>query len=885
MIQNPPLLDAKKQIQDKRQGTYAWLVRWFWRLIIGGFAGIFALFIFINFTGIPSFRDLEDPASSQASEVLASNMQTLGRYYVENRVPVTYSQLSPHLVNALIATEDMRYRDHCGIDAEAVARVVVRTLFMQSSTSGGGSTITQQLAKMLYSDRDFQGMSKARKTMKLVFMKLREWVTAVKLERAYTKEEIIAMYLNQYDFINGAQGIRSAAETYFQKPQDKLNVEEAALLIGMLQNASLYNPLRFPEKCIRRRMVVLKQMQNVGYLTENQYDALKVKPLDMTKFNRATHSQDKAPYLCMEIRKDISKILDLPECKKPDGGKYNIYRDGLRIYTTIDPVYQAHAEEAVLENMRKIQARFFDVWKGRDPWRHKISEETTDEDIEGRLRALNKIMRASDRYQVLRSKYLDSILEKMEVDCKLNLTDDHIELMAAEGLKSGVIGKMFAKKQLSAEVTSGLRLAMKSKNYAELKKQFRALDAAADRVFQTRVPNMKIYNWRTGGEKDTMMSPLDSVIYHRMCLQTGVLAIDPKTSTVKAWVGGLNYRFFQFDHIRTDRQVGSTFKPFVYATAISQQGLSPCYHVYDQAVTIPPNYQNFKNGTAWTPKDAKGFYSGRLMTLKEALKNSVNSVSAYLMKQMGDTEPVRGLVHNLGIDSTTRRANGEYRVPKQPSICLGAADLSVWDMTSAYSTFANNGVHATAVVIKKIEDKNGRVIWQAASDEKPALSPAYNFAMVTMLKYNVSGAAGFSALKSEVGGKTGTTNNYSDGWFMGITPTLVVGTWVGGEDRWVRFLTLDDGQGSKMARPIFLNFIGKLEKDPTSGYLLNERFQVPVGDLGFELDCSKSAGGGGGAGRDSTNRGDFQEERFNDEEESTPVKKPAGDGFGDERIN
>lgn len=858
-----------------------------WRLLIGGFALIIGLFLWINFTAIPSFRELEDPASSQASEVLASNMQTLGRYYVENRVPVTYEQLSPHLVHALISTEDERFNEHCGIDAEAVGRVVVRTLFLQNSSSGGGSTITQQLAKMLYSDRDVKGMSKVQATMKLVYMKLREWITAVKLERAYTKEEIIAMYLNQYDFINGAQGIRSASETYFGKTQDKLEVEEAALLIGMLQNASLYNPLRFPEKCIRRRMVVMKQMQVNGYLTENQYDKLKVKPLDLSKFSRATHAQDKAPYLCMELRKDIARILDLPGSKKPDGSKYNIYRDGLRIYTTVDPVYQQHAEAAVLENMRKIQARFWDVWKGRDPWHYKIAEETTDEDIDARLEKLNQILRESDRYQSLRPKYLDGILGQIETAYNLNLTDDQIEIMLAEAEKSGTISKLLAKKKLNVDLAGQLRQILKSKYFPQLKQQWRILDAQADKLFRTKIPHMMIYDWRTGGEKDTILSPLDSVVYHRMCLQTGVLAVDPRSSEVKAWVGGLNFKYFQFDHIRTDRQVGSTFKPFVYATAISQQGLSPCYHVYDQAVTIPAHYQNFRNGISWTPKNAKGSYSGRLLTLKEALKNSINSVSAYLMKQLGDTEPVRGLVHNMGIDSTARRGNGEYRIPKQPSICLGAADISVWDMTSAYSTFANEGVHSRPIVIKKIEDKNGRVIWQAAQEETPALSPAYNYAMVEMLKYNIKGAPGISALKTtDIGGKTGTTNNYSDGWFMGITPSLVVGTWVGGEDRWIRFLTLDDGQGSKMARPIFVKFIDKLEKDASSGYNPAEKFKIPAGDLGFDLDCSHSYGGGG---QDSTGRGDFQEDRFDDEEESTPTPptppKKSPDDFGDERVN
>jgi len=356
-------------------------------------------------------------------------------------------------------------------------------------------------------------------------------------------------------------------------------------------------------------------------------------------------------------------------------------------------------------------------------------------------------------------------------------------------------------------------------------------------------------------------------------------------------VGGINFKYFQFDHVRSQRQVGSTFKPFVYATAISQQGVSPCFQVYDQAVTIPARYQNFTNSVDWTPKDANGYYSNQLMTLKEALKNSVNSVSAFLMKQMGDTEPVRGLVNNMGIDSAARRPDGEYRIPKQPAICLGAADLTVFEMTGAYSTFANNGVYGKPYVIKKIEDKNGRVIFNALPEERVALPPNANYVLLDMLKYNVKGAPGINTLKSEVGGKTGTTNDFSDGWFMGVTPRLVVGTWVGGEDRWIRFLSIGDGQGAKMARPIFAGFIQRLEKDKTSGYDVNARFKRPPGDLGIEINCA--------AYRDSLPPTDeeFAPDIYNDEapdgkgssapdakpaDGKTPGRKPDTERFGDE---
>ncbi len=380
---------------------------------------------------------------------------------------------------------------------------------------------------------------------------------------------------------------------------------------------------------------------------------------------------------------------------------------------------------------------------------------------------------------------------------------------------------------------------MTGPEWPAVKKQWTALQNAIMGQYRNKV-KMKVFSWNHPKfETDTLMSPYDSLRYHRMFLQTGMLAVDPSTSEVKAWVGGIHFKYFQFDHVRSMRQVGSTFKPFVYATAIAQQGISPCFQVYDQAVTIPKGYQNFTTIADWTPRNSTGSYSGKLLTLKEALKNSVNSVSAFLMKQMGSPEPVRGLLNNMGVDSTARRTDGDYRIPKAPSICLGAADLTVWEMTAAYSTFATKGLYSQPYVIKKIEDKNGRVIYRALPEERQALPANVDYVMLDMLKYNLRGAPGIRSLKSEVGGKTGTTNNYSDGWFMGVTPRLVVGTWVGGDDRWIRFLSLTDGQGARMARPIFAGFVERFEKDNTSGYDFNARFQRPEGDLGIEIDCSK----------------------------------------------
>lgn len=876
------LISIKAALQEKRAPLYASIIRWTWRLLIGGLASVALLFAVMNFMAIPSFRELEDPSSALASEVLGNNNEVLGRYFTENRVPVAYEDLSPHLVNALIATEDERFREHCGIDAKAVGRVVFRTILMSDQSAGGGSTITQQLAKMLYSDRNFQGMGRVEKFFALVYRKLREWITAVKLERSYTKEEIIAMYLNQFNFINNAYGVHAAAEVYFGKSQADLKTEEAAMLIGMLQNPSYFNPVRFPERAMRRRWIVLYQMRNNGFLTEEQFDELKVKPLDMSHFKKVTFTDDRAPYLCAELKKDLARILDAPEHRRPDGSRYNIYKDGLKIYTTIDPVFQQHAEAAMQEHMKKIQARFFQVWQGRDPWSYKTGQ-TGAEEIENRKESLWDLVQDGDRYQNMRPKYFDVITDRVLKKYDFELRDADIKRMLKEDKKPGALSRMVNDGIATPEQAAAYRRIMSGAEWVEIKNQYRALQAAVKKVYDAKVP-MTIFAWDSPNlEKKVVMSPMDSLRYHRMHLQTGMLAIDPTTSEIKAWVGGINFKYFQFDHIRTDRQVGSTFKPFLYATAIAQQGMSPCFSVYDQPVTIPARYQNFTNVTDWTPKNASGTYTGQRMTLKEALKNSVNSISAYLMKQLGDTEPVRGLCNNMGIDSS-RMPGGRYRIPKQPSICLGVADLTVLEMTGAYSTFANKGIYGMPSVIREIKDKNGRTIYRSMPEEHPALPPNANYVMLEMLKYNVSGAPGINSLKSEVGGKTGTTDDYTDGWFMGVTPRLVVGTWVGGEDRWIRFLSLGDGQGARLARPICAGFLSRLEKDPKSGYDFNARFVRPAGDLGIETNCANYADGE--AAPTGGDEEDFSPDIYNDqlnEDGSIPQKQKRPDAnFGDE---
>lgn len=859
------LLSLKAQLQEQRMPAYRRIIRWSWILLYAGVIGVAAMFLVINFTGIPSFRELEDPKSSLASEVLANNNEVLGRYFIQNRVPATFEELSPWLEKALVSTEDERFYDHSGIDAKAVGRVVVRTLLLRDQSAGGGSTITQQLAKMLYSDRDFEGMGTVKKAFALIYRKLREWITAVKLEKAYTKQEIIAMYLNQADFVNNAYGIRAAAEIYFGISPLKLKTEDAAMLVGMLQNPSRYNPIARPERCIKRRMIVLSQMRYAGHISEAEYDKLKLKPLDMSKFRRLSYSEDKAPYLCAELKKDLKAILDNPECAKADGSRYNIFKDGLKIYTTIDPVYQQHAEEALKTHMKKIQQRLFAVWKGRDPWTYK-GKDTKDDEIKQRQESLQSLIFTGERYRSLRNSHLQKINDDIQAAFGFEPTDDDVVNMLEEEKKKGYISKKLGRKEITIDQATGCRKIMDSKYWPELKKQWNILQSAVRKAYNTKVA-MRVFSWNSAKlEKDTFMTPMDSLKYHRMFLQTGVLAIDPATAEIKAWAGGINFKHFQYDHIRSRRQVGSTFKPFIYGTAIAQQNLTPCFQVYDMPVTITAFYQNFKHGQDWTPKNSTGTYSYRLMTLKEALKNSVNSVSTYLMKQMGSTEPVFDMLQNMGIDTET--------LPNSPTICLGAGDLSVYQMAGAYTAFANNGVYNAPYVIREIKDKNGKVIYRAIPEEHQALPPVANYMLNQMLQYNVKGAPGINQLKSQVGGKTGTTNDYSDGWFMGITPRLVVGTWVGGEDRWIRFNSLADGQGARMARPIFADFIKRLEQDKNSGYDVNAKFKTPTGALP-DLNCNPIQDSASPAG--TTDEEDFGGDQWGDEDAPPPpVTPPAG---------
>jgi len=822
--------DQITHLQSKRKETYATIVKWMWRGVAAAILGVILVFLVLSFTDLPSVKELENPKSELASQIFANNGDVLGRYYIENRVPVSFNELSPKLVQALIATEDERFYQHSGIDFRALMRAIVKTAILQQESAGGASTLTQQLAKLLFTERASSSITER------IVQKLKEWIIALRLERRYTKEEIIAMYLNKFDFLYDSYGIKAAAETYFAKPQDSLSTVEAATLVGMLKNPSLYNPIRRADLTERRRNVVLSQMVRNDFLTQTEYDTLKTKPLNMSRFNRSTHTEGLATYFRMVLAEDLKELLQREEYRKPDGDVYNIYRDGLKIYTTIDPVIQAHAEEAAAKHMKQVQETFNQHWRGKDPWTYKTWE-TTDREMRIRELTLERLVRESDRYQDLYAKYMGEVTDAIEQevdDIRIDAIDME-RIMAAEK-RENAIAQLVDNNTISASLAAKYRKIRRSSLYGKLKEQWTSFEKAVDKAFNTPV-EMTVFAHNDKMETDTIMSPIDSIKYHRMFLQIGSMAVEPTTGRVKAWVGGINHKYFKYDHVRTSRQVGSTFKPFVYATAIALQGFSPCYTVDDIPWTIYAGEANFGLIEDWQPSNSSGTYSYNKYTLRDALKASKNSITAYLIKQIRDVSPVVGLIHNMGIDSTKRYPNGRYRVPRQPSIALGATDLTVFEMTGAYTTFANNGYYNRPYFVTRIEDKNGRVIFQELPDERLALNPNANYVMVDMLKYAASGARNFWKLESEVGGKTGTTNDYVDGWFMGITPSLVVGTWVGGDDRWIRFRGITYGQGAYMARPFFQMLIEELENNPDADYDVNARFQRPPGDLGIELNC------------------------------------------------
>lgn len=714
---------------------------------------------------MPPVEDLENPNYKFATEVFSEDGKVLGTYSYskENRVFVGYNDLSPNIINALIATEDVRFAEHSGIDAYALTRAVVKRGILMQKNAGGGSTITQQLSKQLYSPS-------ADNVMERLFQKPIEWVIAVKLERYYTKEEILTMYLNKFDFLNNAVGIKTAAFTYFGCEPKDLKIEEAATLVGMCKNPSLYNPVRYNERSRGRRNVVLDQMRKAGYITEAERDSLQALPLKL-KYNRVDHKEglatyfreylrgvltakkpDKANYRGWQMQKYYEDSLDWENnplfgwCEKntkKDGTKYNLYTDGLKIYTTLDSRMQQYAEDAVTEHLKELQGYFFKEKKGakKAPYTFRLTQEQVDE-------ILGRAIRLSDRYRLMK---------------KAGATE------------------------------------------AEIKKAFDTPE------------EMSVFSWE--GEKDTIMTPMDSIRYYKFFLRAGFMSMDPRSGHVKAYVGGPNYHYFQYDMAMVGRrQVGSTIKPFLYTLAM-ENGFSPCDEVRHVEYTLID-----ENGKPWTPRNANKKLIGDMVTVKWGLANSDNWITAYLMSKLNPYN-LKRLIHTFGVRNRD--------IVPSVSLCLGPCEISVGEMVSAYTAFPNKGIRVAPLFVTRIEDNDGNVLATFAPEMQEVISVSSAYKMLVMLRAVVNEGTGGRVrrlgVKADMGGKTGTTNYNADGWFMGFTPSLVSGCWVGGEDRDIHFDTMLHGQGASMALPIWTKYMVKVLGDKSLGYDENETFQLPEG--------------------------------------------------------
>ena len=716
----------KPKKEKKAKGTYSKWIKPFWIIYFSGILILAILFTFISMGWLgfmPSLAELENPETNQATEVYSCDGVMLGKYYFENRSNCKFEEISPSLVNALIATEDARFYKHSGIDLRALFRVGFGVL--THNNKGGGSTITQQLAKNLFPRDPYA--SKA----KLVLTKFKEWVVAVKLEHEFSKNEIMALYFNTVDFGNNSMGIKSASKTYFNKTPIELNTEEAALLVGMLKAPTKYSPTRNPNASTERRNTVLAQMNKYKYLTDTECDSLQKLPIDMSHFSVQDHTAGSATYFREYLRLYMNEW-----CKnnpKPDGSHYDIYSDGLRIYTTIDSRMQKHAEEAVFEHVcQYLQPMFFEHWRGKEnaPFAN-LSKEETD-------RILRSAMKRSERYQRMK----DAGASEEEI------------------LK----------------------------------------------VFNTKV-KMKVFTWN--GMKDTVMTPMDSLRYMKSFLHCGLMAVDVNSGHVKAYVGGTNYKYFQYDHVKLSRrQVGSTFKPYVYTVAMSTGDYSPCTMVPNIPVTI-----HLPDGRTWTPRNSGHYKEGQMMPLREALAQSLNQVSAYIMKQYGP-DAIIELVRRMGMTSD---------IPAVPAICLGACELSLYEQVGAINCFPNQGVYVEPTFITKICDKEGNVIFTYVPKTNEAIDQVTAFKTVRLMQGVVDFGTGRRLrgqyqLSFPLGGKTGTTDNQSDGWFVGYTPMLTCGIWVGCEDRAAHFRSTALGQGARTALPVFGLFMQKCYNDPSLPY-------------------------------------------------------------------
>ncbi len=739
------------------------LVKWFWRIFAGGIAFVLLLFLFASwgfFGEMPDFKRLENPETNLATEIVSADGKTLGKFYLDdNRTPVKYKDLPKHLVDALVATEDERFYDHSGIDVRGTMRAVVYL-----GRKGGASTITQQLAKQLFHGTKARGLERYTQ-------KIKEWVISTRLETQYTKEEILTMYFNIYDFGYQADGIRSASRIFFDKEPKDLTIEEGAVLVGMFKNSSLYNPVRNPEGVTNRRNVVLAQMAKNNYITQRVKDSLQQIPLKIN-FTPESHNEGIATYFREYLRSYMKEWID--KNPKPDGSKHNLYLDGMKVYTTIDSKMQTYAEIAVREHMERLQKAFDSENNPKKNKTFPFLEVSKDEYNS----LIERAMKNSERWRKMKS------LGHSEKDIRSSF-DQKTE--------------------------------------------------------------MRIFSW--AGEKDTVMTPKDSILYYKAFLRTGMMSMEPQTGHIKAWVGGINYKHFQYDQvIQGARQTGSTFKPFVYATAIDQLHYSPCYELPDIQTCIEAG--KYQNVTAWCPKNSNGSFSGKMMTLKYALANSVNSITVNLMDKVGPV-PVINMVRNLGITA---------QIPEMPSIALGTADVTVLEMVGAYGTFANEGVYVKPILVTRIEDKNGTVLFENTPETHDVVSADVARAVVNLMegvtqygsgaRLRTKGADSYNSLYKNVmtgypyaftnpiAGKTGTTQNNSDGWFMGMVPNLVTGVWVGGEDRAVHFRGTAYGQGATMALPIWGYYMKKCYEDKELS-ISKSPFPAPE-NMEIITDCSKA---------------------------------------------
>ncbi len=787
-----------------------------WACILAGIIVCIGLFTYVARTQMPDTEELENPEFEESSIVYSDDLVEIDRYFQRNRQWVKYEDLSQNLIDALIATEDYRFFRHSGIDARGTGRA-----FAYLGTRGGASTITQQLAKQFFTEK------RSSNFMKRVWQKMKEWVIAVEFERRYTKEEILAMFLNKFDFNYQANGVGAAANIYFGKDQKDLTVPEAAVLIGMLKNPIIYNPMSASERSQRRRNVVLSQMNKYGMIDDETFEAYREEPIDMTLFSRGENFKGMAPHFMSELKKHIKKVFVEKGITKPGGQPYNLDTDGLEIYTTIDSRYQRHAELAARNQMNILQKKFRQIWKTRDPWTYiNPGDDLTKEQIETqkkiRLNKLNELIESTDLYVQLRKKYLNKTISEvtdkipearfLNADFKRLIQAEKDEKYLTEILKNDLISKELHAVYLEILASTG---------WPGLKEKWHQFNTdVKEQLNQRRIT--KVYNH--DGEQEALMTPIDSIKYMSEFMQIGSMSVDPKTGYVKSWVGGTNYNLWKYDHVTSSRQVGSTFKPFLYTAALNY-GISPCYKVRDQQYTIPAREAPFELLKSWSPQNSRGKFSDQEITLKDALKESLNSASVYLVKLLESIEPIVDIAEKMGIQ--------KGKIDKVPSIVLGSPSLSVFEMTHAYTTYANDGISSRPIFIKKILH-DGITIYEEQPHQVRALPSNINYAMVDLLKHASSVVS--YRLQSEFGGKTGTTNNHVDGWFMGITPSLVTGTWVGGDLNWVRFLTLDNGQGSRMARPFFLEYMERLEADPEIDLDTQARFAVPD-DIGIELNC------------------------------------------------